>query len=460
MSTEYTAKALSGRLQKLAILLAVALLALGLAFGMQQAYAAPDESDAAATEESAAADAAEEAADDAADDAKDADTQLISTNSNGLEIGGDVFVANDQLTSVTLSAPDNLFVAGNQIGMKNGKVGADAFVAGQEISLTGSEIDNNLFIGGNSLTVSGVKAANLFLAGRNLDIDAEADNALIAGETVFLKGTYAGNVHVEATNVVIDPYLVVNGTLDVTAQQEPTIASTAKIAEFKYTEGNANNVGTSTSFSSIGSPEWLWDLGMTCLALLILGIFALLVLRTEVIDATGRILRERPLAIFVTGLLTIILLPVLAITLLIPGVTAPISMLLCILLLIATVFAPIYTAIALGRAILPRVNKWITTILFVIVFALLLSVPIVNFVVLALSVLFTAGSFIQGWWVWRRNKYDGGSFDDGGFGDFDVPRGTHANPQPPVIDDSIPAAPITQSTAPVSSDFAPRNWND
>ena len=440
----------------------VAAIALCMSFGILAmtsgaASAAPESSSSSSTELIASSTAAED----------DIDKAPVEVSTDGVDvsrlpIGDDLLLASDAISSNGETVKANLFAAGNSIDVDSSTIGADAFLAGERINVTKMTSNNNIFLAGNNITVSGTTAKTVFAAGNNLDIATDAIDLNAAGRTIFLKGTYEGNVTVNASNVVVDPYIVVKGALNVTAEQEPTIASTAKIGEYNFKQAEANeNINISTDFGTIGSPDWVKALIASLLIMLVLGIVMLIVLRSEVVDATGRLTRNRPVAILITGLLSIILMPVIMVGLLILIVSAPVSVLLFFIGVCASIIATTYTAIALGRTALPRVNKWITSILFIVVFGLIMSLPVVNFIVATLCSIYTYGSIIQGWWVWRRGKdLPTGREDEYGQEEFTVPRGEHfGNAQAA----SAPASPYTPSGVgqtvdnPIMPD-EPRGW--
>ena len=412
------------------------------------AMAAPESSSSAASaatgtaasssSAAAAADAAEEAATD----------EIVEASSLPVAFGNDLLLAGDAVEANGETVKANLIAAGNRVDINQSKVGADVFAAGSEISIANVTATSNLFLAGNNITVAGTTGQTLFAAGNNLDIAADVKDLNAAGRTIFLKGTFEGTVNVTAQNVVIDPYIVVKGTLNVQAEQEPTIASTAKIANYNFTQAEFDDgLDISKGFANIGSQAWIEDLVKTLLALLVTAILMLLVLRTEVVDATGLLVRNRPVAILVTGLLSLILVPVLCFGLFLSIVGVPAGFVICLIFFGMTVLSVVYTAVALGRAALIRVNKWVTTILFVAVFGLLMSLPVVDFIVLVLCIIFTTGSLVQGWWVWRRGKKldtgDGDGFDSS---EFTVPRGTHY--ADPVYANAQGQAPVTRPLSP------------
>ena len=439
----------------------VSAIAICLAFGLLgiasgAASAAPEKSS-STTAVVASSTTAEDDADLAA-----ADVTASEEFEGQLVLGDDLLLANDSLTSDGDTVLANLFAAGNSVNLNNSTVGADAFIAGEHITVTKLAAKNNVFLAGNNITVSGTTGKTIFAAGNNLDIATDAIDLNAAGRTIFLKGTYEGDVNVTASNVVVDPYIVVKGTLNVSAAQEPTIASTAKIGQYNFTMVEEDkNPGISTDFSKIGSPEWIQQLIWSLVGLLALGIVMLLVLRTEVVDSMGRLTRNRPVAILITGLLSVILMPVLIFGLLILVASAPISLLLFLIGIAIVVMSIAYTSIALGRTILPRVNKWITSILFLAIFGVLMSLPVVAFILAALCCIFTFGSIIQGWWVWRRGKeLPNDHVDEYGQEEFTVPRGEHfATGQSGTVA-SRPLVPSNLGEAvdnPITPD-EPRNW--
>lgn len=460
-----------GGLRFISALLAFAAVLLCLSFACSQAWADPEGEQgqaadaAAATEAPADAAAATEAPADATadpdtDDASaaesgDTPTAVVSDNVAGMQIGGDIFLAQQTYNGKDIEVKDNFFLAAQTVTLSGGKTGADAFVAGQDVQVTDLTVDNNIFAAGNNVTLTNVTGDNLFLTASNVNIDATANNAFAAGNTVFLKGTYSGNVYVTANNVIVDPYLNVKGNLTIEADQEPTIAETTTIGNYTYKKLERSSSNRIDSFSDIGSEAWIWYLVMTLISMLVVGIIMLLVLRTEVVDATGALLKDRPLAIFLTGLLTLILMPVLIAALFITQVAWPIALALCFGYILVICFSVVYTAISLGRAIFGRINKWVSSIIMLIIFALLMSIPIVDFVLGAICTLYFSGCVIQGWWVWRRNKRLGA---DDSYDDFAVPRGTHADTTDMNTVQPSAYAPTVASTA--STEYQPRAWNE
>ena len=353
---------------------------------------------------------------------------MTISDSDAVQLGNDLFMASQNLDNDGQIVISNLFASGTTVNLKSTVVGADAFVFGNTLNVTDMQAKNNLMMAGNNITISGTTVDNLIAGGNNLDISVEADGAFITGNTVFLKGDFTGDVTVSAQSVVIDPYLVVEGTLTVKAQSEPSIASTAKISKYNYEQLDAN---TSISFFGsydIGSTEWIMSLVKTLISMLVIAIVMLLLLRTETTDATGKLTRNRPVAILLTGLLGLILLPVIFVLLCLSIILWPLAFSLLSLLAIVTFLSIVYTAIAFGRTVLKRVNKWVTSIIFVILFALLMSLPFVSIVLAILCLIFATGSLIQGWWVWRRGKSleeDGDEPEnDEAVSGFTVPRGT------------------------------------
>ena len=396
-----------------------------LGFASGAAFAAPDESESTTAKESSSS-----ALEDPNATVEDLEAAIEGENiadqiSQGMPLGDDLLFGSGNVVASGDTIKANLFASGGTMDLKNTTVGADAFISGETINVSDMAAANNVFIAGNNITVSGTTCKTLFAAGNNLDLAADATDVYAAGRTVFLKGTFEGSVTINAQSVVIDPYIVVKGKLDVHAGSEPTIASTAKITDYQFTQDDSMNIDISQGFANIGSEAWLKNLLMTLLSMLLIGIVMLVFLRTEVVNASGLLVRNRPVAILVTGLLSLILLPVLAVGFFLSMVGWPIGIALVAIYTCITVLCVAYTAIALGRAAFIRINKWISSIIFLIIFALLMSLPVVDFIVSVLCLVFTVGSMVQGWWVWRRGRELEGPDGPEDAADFTLPRGSH-----------------------------------
>ena len=443
--------------------------AICMAFGLLgvvsgAAIAAPDDSKSTAatvtssSSTAAAADASESTgAADAADAAEPAKKDEADPAA-GIPLGDDYFYASNNLVLTGANVKANLFASGSTVELKQATVGADSFVGAETINISEMAAKNNLFVAGNNITVSGTTANTLFAAGNNLDIAADATDAYLAGRTVFLKGTFEGDVHVAGDSVVVDPYIVINGTLYVEAQSEPTIATTAKIGGYEYTQVEGTGTDITSGFASIGSAAWVHDLLMNLLGILLVGIIMLLFLRTETVDSMGLLVKDRPVAILVTGLLSLILLPILALGFFLTSVGWPIGTVIVMFCVCITVLAVTYTAIALGRAAFGRINKWISSIIFLAIFGLLMSLPVVDFIVAVLCLVFSVGSAVQGWWVWRRGKDLHHGSDDGESMEFTVPRGSHYAGEDAGMPTSRPLVPSNvQQTATPNPPFEVQN---
>ena len=409
----------------LAVAMSICLAFAMLGFTTGAAFAAPDESESTTAKESSSS-----ALDDPDASVEDLDAATEGENltdqiSQGMPLGDDLLFGSGNLVSSGDTVKANLFASAGTVDLKNTTVGADAFISGETINVSDMAAKNNVFIAGNNITVSGTTCKTLFAAGNNLDLAADATDVYAAGRTIFLKGTFEGDVYLNAESVVIDPYIVVKGKLSVHAASEPTIASTAKITDFEFVQEDATGFDISQGFANIGSEAWLKNLLMTLLSLLLIGIVMLLFLRTEVVNASGLLVRNRPVAILVTGLLSLILLPILALGFFLSMVGFSIGTALAEIYTCITVLCVAYTAISLGRAAFIRINKWISSIIFLVIFALLMSLPVVDFIVSVLCLVYTVGAMVQGWWVWRRGKELEGPNDPAEASDFTVPRGSH-----------------------------------
>ena len=417
--------------------------------------AAPDESSSSSAKATATSEKASPEENAAVEEAAEEETTALADNSNFF-LGNDKFLAAETVDTSNDAVKANLFAAGNSLRINQSTVGADVFLAGQSISLTGAKVDNNVFIAGNNITVSGTEAKHVSVAGNNLDIAVDGDSASLAGSTVFLKGTFTGNVDVYAQSVVIDPYLVVNGTLNVTAEEDPEIPSTAKIGSYNFTQAEFDNgFDVAKGFASIGSQAWIEDLVKTLISMLIAVIFMMLFLRTESVDKMGSLVKDRPLAILITGILSAILFPILILALFVTVFGWQVAIVLLAIMMCVTAFCVVYTAVALGRAAFSKVNKWVTSIIFVAIFGVLMSLPVVDFILAILCLVFALGSAVQGWWVWRRNKAlrNDEPNDDGAY-EFSVPRGNHyagepapaTTAQPTYMPSGIPQTPTSPSS--------------
>jgi hypothetical protein len=101
----------------------------------------------------------------------------------------------------------------------------DAFLVGQDV-MVDQVVSGELVVAGKNITVKTAPTRSMVIAGQTVVVSGGSGyNTIIAGDTVTLSGTYAHDVYVMASHLILEPETHINGTLEA-AVSGATLAGT------------------------------------------------------------------------------------------------------------------------------------------------------------------------------------------------------------------------------------------
>ena len=320
-----------------------------------------------------------------------------------LVIGKDMLSAGQ---SIDLNNPEvyaNLFAAGNSVKLSGGKIAADVFAAGDRVEIDQAMVGNNVFAAGNSVTCNASAAGQVLLAGNSVRLDGQAAYASAAGNSVFVSGSFSGDVNVSGDSVTIGPDTVIDGTLYVQSPSEPTIPSTAKIANYKYTHG------TSSSAVAGGFAAAMMGFLMMFVIAGIVGIFvfallALLLATDRPFVAAGNALRARPARVLLTGFVVILLVPIVVVLLFITLIGWELALTLLLACGVLSMISNAFAAISVGFMVFKKMNRWGAAMLMTLIFGVVGAIPIVGWLLSLFCSMFIVGYVCTCYFDWRRGR--------------------------------------------------------
>ncbi|HSG98524.1 MAG TPA: hypothetical protein VLB27_00650, partial [candidate division Zixibacteria bacterium] len=272
-----------------------------------------------------------------------------------------------------------------------GSVGGSVAVFAESVEIgQAGRLDRDLQMFGEALYFDGYSAA---------DVTAHAKIAVISG-------TIEGDVELDALEVEIGDGAVINGDLTIIGCDDPVISPDAMILGEVVERPREKNV----TLDELSAP---YVAIYFYLSLFVIGVLVALISRRHFAVAAGAIIGEAPRSIafgllgFGVGLAMFI---VLAITLI--GIPAAL-LTLFVLLLFVFVFGQLYSAGAIGAALIQRgtegsVGLWLLRILIgLAILALVTQAPFIGWLIYLLAGLFGLGGFIIGFLRCRAEKGDG-----------------------------------------------------
>lgn len=315
-------------------------------------------------------------------------TVIFATSS----YSSDNIMAIDETVSVNGTANGLIMLCGNTISSNaNGDYG---FIAGREVNVSGN-ITRDAFIVGETVTIeqTGVINRDLYVCASKVIINGAVNRNIYVASSELLVGDKAyirGDIHSETNKIVINETANVLGTVE--------YKSTAN--EVSIPEGIKTNMITvevaekPNEVNAVDVKGKLFDLLMSLVT------FALLLLL-----APGFLCRcdnrysknaKEMFKSFGIGLLVLILLPIVSIILMITIVGLPFAFVLLLLYAISFIIAGVIGAYIVTRTVLgDKTNKFLTGIIGVVVYKLLMLIPVLSVFVYLFFVSLTLGALLM-----------------------------------------------------------------
>jgi cytoskeletal protein CcmA (bactofilin family) len=261
-------------------------------------------------------------------------------------INGDLIGAGRTVTiSGTINGAVNM--AAEKITI-SGVVTSSARLAGETITISGP-IGGDLVVGGNSarITSAGKVQGDVLVGSGDLTVAGPVGRD-IRGSTgdLVIQSRVGRDVRVAADSVRLTPQGRIGGDLRYASDDAATIASGARISGHTERTSTYRFSGGPDVFSAAASHI------ARLLVMLVTGLLLILFLPRPAVAAADAIRVRLPLSAL-SGLLTFILWPVLAVLLLIVVVGIPLALIGTVMLLCIAYLSQVFVGLAIGRIILP-----------------------------------------------------------------------------------------------------------
>ena len=315
------------------------------------------------------------------------------------EFDRDLFWTGENFTLTDASVSKDLFALGYGLQLTNTTIGNSLRTGSYDLTLQNVTVDNNITSGAYSVTVdqdSKIDGAAYFAA-YSVAFDGEAKALYVAANEITFNGKVDGNVYLAANNVTIGKDAEITGKLTVKTSKEPTIPETASIGTYNFEVSEETETDTETvveeakgeTFGSVVLNILYW-----LAATIVIALFFCLFSNRE-LNRAARMVVKHPVAMGLSGLITLLVIPMLALLLCITSVGAPAAGLIALLTLVAVLFAVPYTGASAARAVLPRLNKVLASIIGAAVLSLVTAIPYFGTFVRFLCVIYVIGYYVQ-----------------------------------------------------------------
>lgn len=331
---------------------------------------------------------------------------INETHKNLYTAGGNVAIGGN--------TAGDLVVAGAQVSLE-GNVEQELLAAGGTLNLNGS-VGGHARIAGGNITLNGPIGGDLVMAGGNIDVTEKSSvggDVMIAGGDIIFGAPVKGLVRMAGGNITINSKI--NGDVYAQASQNLTFGPQAEIlGKVYYTGPKAADIQSGAKVPNIEFNQQAFGgyrhelVALLSIALLIKllawFIFGFLIVKFRKAYATSlyESVKLHPWQSLGWGLVSIIVMPILAILLLVTFVGYYLAAVLGVVYALMLLLCGVLSAVTLGYLILGRltkpndgINDWQAVLIGVVIWSLLRFVPFLGFLAMAVLFLMVFGAMMK-----------------------------------------------------------------
>jgi len=268
---------------------------------------------------------------------------VLAQNKSKTVVKLPTFMAGEmQLLDKTVDS--DLMISGKQIKISS-NVNGDAYVAGSQVEINGV-INGNLIVVGGEVTISGKVSKNLIMAGGQVIVKDTAEiggYVLAGGRKIDLSGKFMGPVKLGAETLFVGQKAVINGNLeadvsfsDISSDAKIVGEKNIRIYETKKVESQTNKW---KSFGYVG--EVFSFLSKLLILLILVKLFGTKIKQINLQDSFWSAIGS--------GLLVLIVTPILALLLMITIIAFPLSVIILAAYFVGLYLSTILSSILIGN---------------------------------------------------------------------------------------------------------------
>ncbi len=327
--------------------------------------------------------------------------------------GGEaVYIPKDEVVSGTLFAGGNMVTidgivhgdvfCGSQTVVITGTVDGDVICGAQTIRISGP-VMGSIRAGAQTIEIAGPVGRNIMVGAQTLTIDATSTvrgEILAAVQHASIDTKVAGDINIADESLVFGDHASVAGSVHYQSKSAATLAPSATIAgtltqtlpKEPKEQAPVNEVKKVTHASGSVFGKIIFYLILAALVVL------LAPKRTKrILD----LMKSSPGSMMLSGFITIIVVPIVILTMVLTLIGIPFAILVALLFALALMVAEVYAAISVGTYLLERVhanreNKMVLNILVGVPVAwLIFAIPILGGLASFLGAIWGLGAMIQ-----------------------------------------------------------------
>lgn len=303
------------------------------------------------------------------------------------DVERDVMAFASQVNVGGVSVGGDVVTAGQMVKIEGAHVTGDVRVAANDVLVSGAHVGGNITAAGSTLGFDeNTSAAAVYAAGASINYEGAAGYAALAGGQVYFDGQVNGDVFIDAESVTIGEHAKVTGTITVKGAQ-PNIAEGAQVDSV-----DVQLAGGSPSSNALVNAV------ATALVMLLTMAFTIAILLwiapTRPKDSLY-MLQARTGPMIATGLVALMVVPVIVVALAITGVGSLIAVVIaCIACALGVLGLPFLCA-AVAQRIMKGASLWVLALVGAAIAALIACVPMANLFGYVCGGAYLAGYVLQ-----------------------------------------------------------------
>jgi len=318
------------------------------------------------------------------------------------------FFAGKTLAFEYVTFDEALVAAGQKIDVTDTQVNSSAFMAASQINLESFYTYGNLFAAAMNISLGkSVNVKSVYAAGKDISFNGYTDTLRVAAQKVVIGGTVFGDAKIYADEVQILDSAVIYGNLDVTAKEEPAIPSSAKISNLNFTQMKESDTQSVQEIVNIKKANTVAVKIRTAISLCISFALAALLLcwlKPIFVENSITMLKTNTVKVFVTGLAVFVAVPFASFIVFTTIIGIPVALVVFALFISIVLFATVFAGTALGRMLLPKLDKMISAVIGTVVLVLLAQIPYLGPIISVASAFYALGVIFQLLWQTRQRK--------------------------------------------------------
>ena len=326
---------------------------------------------------------------------------ITSVFAQDVDSASNLFSFNENVT-ITKQVTGDIYSGGRSVKIKE-NVAGDIIVGAENLDISSSEVNGNIRTASKTLYINSRNVKNitsvaqyididknttakaLYLSGEEINFKGACEGFYATGDIIIINGKIKGDLDVTCNEFIIAQDGDITGNIKVNAEKEPVVNSKISVDDINFTK-----IDTQKNQNSINKIIRVGTI-ITILAALLWGLVLYTLFKKFFINS-DKVLAKEPLTVFLGGLGSFILLPLVSLLLFITVIGLPLGIISLITYFILVYVSPIICGIFIGRAMLKGKNPYLQVLSGVFIIRVLTILPYIGSFVWVVSSIITFGA--------------------------------------------------------------------